>query len=89
VSEIVTKNNLLLAIKKSPLFIHSCSMCGYECQFMFDGELLGYDSGCYCTGGCGGWSPVSESQLDFYLDPSHGWISKLETFIQENLSGVL
>lgn len=31
--------------------IHDCSICGYECGYLFDfgGYEVIYDSGCYCT----------------------------------------
>jgi hypothetical protein len=30
--------------------IHDCSLCGYDCGFIFDREgNVSYDSGCYCS----------------------------------------
>jgi hypothetical protein len=73
---------LLGAIKKIPLKINTCSICGYECCFYFNGEMFGYDSGCGCTYGRGGWRPRPETELDFYLQqPS--WQPTLEKFVAE------
>ncbi len=30
---------------------HPCSMCGYQCGYVFASMSVGYDRGCYCTGG--------------------------------------
>lgn len=42
----VAKKNIL----KWP--VHDCSMCGYECGYLFnyEGYEVVYDNGCYCTG---------------------------------------
>jgi hypothetical protein len=29
--------------------VHDCSMCGYPCGYVIDGDNVSYDSGCYCT----------------------------------------
>ncbi len=29
--------------------IHSCSMCGYPCGYIIDGDTVAYDSGCDCV----------------------------------------
>ena len=29
--------------------IHTCSMCGYQCGFIIQGDKLYYDNGCYCS----------------------------------------
>jgi len=79
----LTRERLLNAIKNKPLPISTCSMCGYECSFSFKGDALGYDSGCDCTYGAGGWQPRSEDDLDFYLNPEHNWIEKLKMFCEE------
>lgn len=73
---------LLTAIKKIPLEMNKCSMCGYQCSYYFDGERFGYDSGCDCTYGRGGWKPRPKEDLDFYLnEPS--WEPILEKFVAE------
>ena len=28
-------------------------MCGYPCGYVIEGDEVGYDPGCYCTGGHG------------------------------------
>ena len=44
----------IAAFKKIPRKwpIHNCSICGYECGYVFDddAEKVAYDSGCYCIG---------------------------------------
>lgn len=79
----ITKEKLLETIKVKPLVINTCSMCGYECSFYFKGDMLGYDSGCYCTNMSGGWTPRKEAEIDFYLEPSHGWLPQLEEFVRK------
>lgn len=74
------------AIKKAGFYkLHSCSMCGYECGWLFVEDALFYDSGCYCTRGSN-LRAIGDSELDFYLEPSHGHISNIEKFIEENKS---
>jgi hypothetical protein len=73
---------LLTAIKKMRLPIHTCSICGYRCSFYFKGDQLGYDSGCDCTYGRGGWQPRHDKELDFYLNEPT-WKSTLEKFVTE------
>ena len=29
--------------------VHDCSMCGYPCSFIIDGEKVSYASGCECV----------------------------------------
>jgi hypothetical protein len=46
--------------------IHTCSMCGYDCGYVIQGENVGYDSGCDCTYGRGGiqqrsWEELTEA----------------------------
>lgn len=31
--------------------IHECSMCGYPCGYVIEGDSVGYDSGCGCMWG--------------------------------------
>lgn len=76
----ITKEQLISAIKKRPLIIHRCSICEYPCSFSYRGDMLGYDSGCDCTYQRGGWEPRDEAALDFYLDPEHGWEKELGSF---------
>lgn len=38
------------------------------------------DSGCDCTGGRPTLNPRAWGDLDFYLNPEHGHVSKLEAF---------
>ena len=78
----MTRNILLAAIKKKPLYIHDCSMCGYQCAFYYEGDQFGYDSGCDCTRWPTLWSPRDESELDFYLN-SPSWKPILEKFIAD------
>ena len=47
-----TENDFKEAVKAKGINfwqVHSCSLCGYGCGFMFEGHLVDYDSGCYCT----------------------------------------
>jgi hypothetical protein len=80
----LNRDNLLKAIKKKPLLIHECSMCNYPCTFQFVGSQLAYDSGCDCTRHWGGLTARNPEELDFYLDPTHGWIETLQKFVEEN-----
>lgn len=72
----------LAAIKKRPFVLRSCSICGRELAFRFEGDQLGYDDACDCTT-TGGWSPRSADDLAFYLNPDHGWFAKIEGFVKE------
>ena len=38
-------------LKPKKWFIRKCSICGYDCGYVFipNHEHVGYDSGCYCT----------------------------------------
>ncbi len=29
--------------------VHNCSMCGYPCGYIIDGDTVSYDSGCDCV----------------------------------------
>lgn len=29
--------------------IHNCSLCGYPCGFLFRGDKVFFDCGCYCV----------------------------------------
>lgn len=31
--------------------LHNCSMCHYQCGFVFSDGQVAYDAGCYCSGG--------------------------------------
>ena len=31
--------------------IHNCSMCGYPCGYIINGDIVQYDSGCNCVQG--------------------------------------
>lgn len=33
--------------------VHNCSMCGYECGYVIQGDYVSYDAGCNCTYGSG------------------------------------
>ena len=80
------KEKLIAKLKTGKaLVIHYCSMCGYPCNFNYDGEGLCYDSGCYCVSYINN-SPCDWDKLDFYLEPNHGHIAKIEKFISEEQS---
>lgn len=34
---------------KSHFVIHVCDFCQYRCGFIFDGDTVQYDNGCYCV----------------------------------------
>ena len=46
--------------------VHDCSICGYSCGYVFDGNNVGYDSGCDCVT----WENIRPSSwadvADFY-----------------------
>ena len=29
--------------------VHNCSLCGYRCGYIINGDKVSYDSGCYCV----------------------------------------
>ncbi len=33
----------------SKMVLHKCSMCQYPCGYIWNGDRIFYDSGCYCT----------------------------------------
>lgn len=43
--------------------IHGCSICGYQCGYVIQGDDVGYDSGCNCSWGGirpSSWGAVAE-----------------------------
>lgn len=48
----VTAEEVKTALKKAgvtKLDCHECSLCGYPCGYLIEGEHVGYDHGCNCT----------------------------------------
>jgi len=47
------------------VLVRNCSMCGYQMEYIREGENLFYDAGCHCTYMRGGleprdWNSISE-----------------------------
>jgi hypothetical protein len=58
--------------------IHNCSFCGYDCGYVFEGDLVGYDSGCHCTYRRGGIEPRSwDSVAECINMQNDEWSQKL------------
>jgi len=55
--------------------ILTCSMCGYECAYIFKNNEVFYDSGCNCTGGS-------------YLEP-RTWKEVAETYNMQDSPRVI
>lgn len=80
--EEITFEQFKSAIKKNNYFhIRNCSICGYPCGFLYDGEQLCYDSGCDCTGRYV-ITPRNEDELLFYFRNTW-WKPHIEKFILE------
>lgn len=43
--------------------IHNCSMCGYPCGYLINGDVVYYDAGCDCV-----WRPPRESSWEDLAD---------------------
>ena len=75
----------VMAFKKIPSKwpIHKCSICGYQCGYLFDkdAERVAYDSGCYCAGR-ENVNEVSWSQLaDYYnMQTNPEYIKEMNDF---------
>lgn len=72
------------AIKKQGKYtLHNCSMCHYECGWIYIDNRLHYDAGCDCTT-YKDVRLVDESELDFYLNPAKRHVVNIEKFIEES-----
>lgn len=61
--------------------IHDCAICGYHCGYLFDGEHVFYDSGCYCTSGAPLRPKTWQHVADHYNMQTHpDTIAKYNTF---------
>jgi hypothetical protein len=62
--------------------IYLCSLCGYDCGYIFDGENVSYDSGCYCVTYCPCIKPRSwEDVADYYnMQKNENHIAKMDLF---------
>lgn len=65
------------------LNIHDCSLCGYPCGYLSDGDNLFYDSGCYCVSYSPNVRGRSWHELDDYFNQP-GWQITLSDFITTN-----
>lgn len=54
--------------------IRNCSMCGYPCAYIFQGESLFYDSGCDCK--YGELEPRDIRSLHQFLEMNPDWTEK-------------
>lgn len=48
--------------------VRSCSICGYPCGYIIQGEILYYDSGCNCGSFGESWSVRDWSDLQDYYN---------------------
>lgn len=83
-----TRDEFAEAIKKKPFPLRDCSICGYMMNFYYDGDVLHYDSRCECTSGDKYMGDEDhtvrpDSDLDFYLEPAHGHLERVQKFIAE------
>lgn len=78
------KQKFINTLKQGKAFIlRPCSMCDYPTNFFVKKEALFFDAGCDCTTRqevrlCD-WN-----DLDFYLEPEHGHIPKIEAYIKQH-----
>ena len=77
-----SREDFVTAIKKKPYPLRECSICDYLMHFYYQGDTLYYDSGCDCSRSSH-MEARPDSDLDFYLDPTHGHLPKIEKFIAE------
>lgn len=70
------------AIKKAGKYtLHNCSMCNYPCGWLFENDVLYFDSGCDCTRSSN-YTLTDDGELMYYLTPEHGHIERIEKFIK-------
>lgn len=72
----------LRRISPSKMPLRECSGCGCSVGWrVIDGQFC-FDSGCNCCGD--GYSPEArdEEELDFYVNPIHGHVEKLEAWLK-------
>lgn len=53
----ISAEEVRAAVKKYNIkswMLRRCSMCGYELRYLFKDDLVGYDTGCFCTNNFGG-----------------------------------
>ena len=69
--------------------IHKCSICGYQCGYVIEGDNVGYDSGCDCTYNGGGiqrrsWQEIADdynrNQRENNKDISQEWLDETDKF---------
>lgn len=62
--------------------MHECSICGYPCGFVFQGDVVKYDSGCNCVSAGLNLQPRAwEAVADHYnLQTNPEYIAEMNTF---------
>lgn len=81
----ITRGQLIEAIKWKIWPLRECSMCGASLHYLYLGECLHFDSGCHCSGRQN-MHREDESDLDFYLDPQHGHTENIQKFYAEAMA---
>lgn len=79
---IISRAQFIEAIKKRPYVLRNCCLCDYPLRYLYIDNVLHYDSGCDCVTYIN-IQPRDEHDLDFYLDPKHGYIDDINKFIEE------
>lgn len=72
------RQELVDAIRRRKFVVHECSFCEYPRGFEFRSGIFGYDNGCFTTDE---WCACPEADLDFFLDPKHGYIKRINYFL--------
>lgn len=78
------KEKFIAKLKAGGKFnLRNCSICNYKLGFVTDTENeLYYDAGCDCVN-YEKLEPRDWSDLDFYLDPKHGHVDRIEKWLNE------
>lgn len=76
------RSRLLEAIRLRPWVIRNCSLCQYPLTFQYHRGQFGFDSGCNCSPNPEGWTPRDESEIEYYLNPAHGYTLLIEAHIR-------
>jgi len=79
------KEQFIAALKEKGRFkLRTCSICSVPLYYFVHEGSLFFDSNCDCSSYCSDPKPSDWAELDFYLEPEHGHITKIQAFIGEN-----
>lgn len=66
----------LKAKSNGRIVLRECGMCGYELAYIWQGEDLFFDTGCYCTNMRGGLESRQIQDLQEFMEMNPGWAER-------------